>query len=316
MTEQLDPSVPAPRRIGGWLVLAGMQLIATPILVIYSFGLALAGVTGPLAPGEFNLALGGSAFAMVSHVAAPIALFVAFVRRRRSFPNLFIWWILVASALQIVNSIVAELTLGIGASSSAVVYAALMWVPYFARNPRIKETFVTSAGGAMSDIDAFRQQTSTPRMSAEPVSGIGGWLILPMLGLILSPFVMLYTLWDTPESLANLPYLNAEQATMLVLETIANAAIGILAPVALLVLFFRKLRIFPFWYIVFLIGNAAFIFVDLIVGYVLFADIYDSGAVKFFDRDTIRTIVSSVSAVVIWVPYMLISERVKNTFVN
>ena len=74
--------------------------------------------------------------------------------------------------------------------------------------------------------------------------------------------------------------------------------------------FFTRSEDFPTWYI----GVAVFSFVFIIV---------DAYAIKLvlpnepvFDPDTTRELIRSLFMVVVWVPYMLFSKRVKATFVK
>jgi hypothetical protein len=74
--------------------------------------------------------------------------------------------------------------------------------------------------------------------------------------------------------------------------------------------FFTKSKHFPKWYI----GVAVFS---------LFFIVADAFAVKpvlpsepIFDPDTVKELMRAVIMVVIWVPYMLVSKRVKATFVK
>ena len=71
-----------------------------------------------------------------------------------------------------------------------------------------------------------------------------------------------------------------------------------------------KSRDFPKWYI----GIAVFSLVYIVA---------DAFAIKLvlpnepiFDPDTIKELLRSVIMVVVWVPYMLVSKRVKATFIK
>ncbi len=74
--------------------------------------------------------------------------------------------------------------------------------------------------------------------------------------------------------------------------------------------FFNKSRDFPKWYI----GIAVFSLVFIVA---------DAFAIKLvlpnepvFDPDIIKELMRSVIMVVVWVPYMLVSKRVKATFIK
>lgn len=148
--------------------------------------------------------------------------------------------------------------------------------------------------------------------------GIGGWLILPLLGLILTPFrIGLQTVSDvlpavqpatwsaltTPGSKAYHPL----WAPAIIFELGANAML-ILFSVVLVWLFFRKSRRVPLLMIVWLLAIIAAQGIDL-----AFANQIPAVA-ALPDTDAIKNLVRSVVGAVIWVPYFLVSKRVKNTF--
>jgi hypothetical protein len=151
-------------------------------------------------------------------------------------------------------------------------------------------------------------------------SGLGGWLILVGLGLIVAPIRLLIYLvqtfppifrdgaWEvltTPGSDAYHPL----WASLLVGE-IACHLVFVGAEIALLVFFFQHSRRFPTLYIVVAIANLLFIIADAWLGSLVLPD------EPMFDPDTARELGRSVVGVAVWVPYMLVSKRVKNTFIQ
>jgi hypothetical protein len=56
--------------------------------------------------------------------------------------------------------------------------------------------------------------------------------------------------------------------------------------------------------------------VDLFATYLVFREVIEASGEPFFDRQTMRAIMSAVILAAIWVPYMMQSRRVRNTFVN
>lgn len=158
-----------------------------------------------------------------------------------------------------------------------------------------------------------------PQVAPAPAlvpSGIGGWLILPMLGMFATIGVQLVGLTSAGDTFSSLNALNGAQSHMVVLEFCLNLVVFLAAPIALLVLFFNKDRKFPRFFIIWQIVGAAFVVVDLLVGYALFAQVFESSGTPFFDNTTLRSLLGSAVGVCIWVPYMLNSVRVKNTFVR
>ena len=161
---------------------------------------------------------------------------------------------------------------------------------------------------------ALPPQPATPAITGP--KGIGGWLILPMLGMFATLGVQLVGLTDAGQGFGNLNALNGLQSQMVVLEFCFNLVLFLAAPIALLVLFFNKDRKFPRYYIIWQIVGSAFVVLDLMLGYALFAQAYEASGTPFFDTTTLRSLLGSVIGVCVWVPYMMNSVRVKNTFVN
>ena len=74
--------------------------------------------------------------------------------------------------------------------------------------------------------------------------------------------------------------------------------------------FIAKSRDFPKWYI----GIAVFSLVFIVADAFAIKLVLPSEPV--FDPDTIKELMRSVIMVTIWVPYMLVSKRVKATFIK
>ena len=151
-------------------------------------------------------------------------------------------------------------------------------------------------------------------------SGIGGWLILPVIGLILLPInllVMLVTIyspiftdgyWEvltTPGSEIYHPM----WAPVLIYEVVGNI-VFLIGSLLLLVLLFRKHYLFPKLMIWFLSVNVVFIGIDLFL-----ADLIPSVAAEP-DPEGMKDFVRSIITAVIWIPYFILSKRVQNTFVR
>lgn len=152
---------------------------------------------------------------------------------------------------------------------------------------------------------------------AEP-SGLGGWLILPMLGLIFLPFrlgVMLMTThypifsegyWEVLTTPGTEAY-HALWAPLLIFEILGNSLFLVFS-IILLVLFFQKHQRFPKLMILFLAANLAFIGIDFFA-----SDLIPAVAAES-DPESTKELIRTIVAAAIWIPYFLKSVRVKNTF--
>jgi hypothetical protein len=152
----------------------------------------------------------------------------------------------------------------------------------------------------------------------EPV-GIGGWLILVAIGVFVSPLRLLAStvntlmpilkdgVWaalTTPGSDAYHPM----WAPVIVYELLGNVTL-LVAYVVLLVLFIKRSTEFPRLFIWIAALTFPFLVIDVWLVSLLPLD------EPALDPSTARGLLASVFALAIWVPYMLRSRRVKNTFV-
>jgi len=151
-------------------------------------------------------------------------------------------------------------------------------------------------------------------------NGLGGWLIIVGIGLILSPFLLIFKCYsgfapifadNTIQILTDQnspsyhpfwgPYLYGELTFNLVL---------IVASLYLIFLFFKKISIFPKYFIIFVVLNLLFLFIDaMLIKIVLPNEV-------IFDANTSKEIIRQFIYASIWIPYMIYSKRVKATFIN
>lgn len=151
------------------------------------------------------------------------------------------------------------------------------------------------------------------------LEGLGGWLVLVGLGIVLSPLIIVGTVfpvyselfsngsWSvltTPSSEAYNPL----WAPLLVGEIVINSGL-VLAWVYVAILFFSKKKAFPKVYIGLLLFTIAFILVDAVA---IKSVLPDESVV---DPETAKQFGRSLIAALIWIPYMLLAKRVKATFV-
>lgn len=160
-------------------------------------------------------------------------------------------------------------------------------------------------------------EVSTPKPKSEPeLKGIGGWLILPFIGVIFSALFMPFILWNhnldvieywseltLPES-ANFVPLFKE---LMYFEVVGNAIIyGTV--LYLCYLFFTRKKLIIKVYAFFQIFSLAVIIADLVLAN-QFLDLE-------MDSSDIREVLRGVFGCLVWVPYFFVSVRVRNTFVN
>jgi hypothetical protein len=152
-------------------------------------------------------------------------------------------------------------------------------------------------------------ETTAAAQPAEPV-GIRGWLILPAIGTVLSPIYLTISFIKLVPTLEKVwaarAVLSSGLFTFVVVETVFNVAfiLGWLAAILLLAL---KSPYYPKAYVALMGGMVVFLLVDMIVS----AGGYNHQP----GQDELLSLGRTILVAAIWIPYMMLSKRIKNTFV-
>ncbi|CAM1352034.1 DUF3857 domain-containing protein [Tenacibaculum crassostreae] len=141
---------------------------------------------------------------------------------------------------------------------------------------------------------------------------IGGWLILIAIGLCISPFSIIINLFSndiyvTGEWILLSMNSNLMIGVLFFIEVLFNSLVLVFFPLAI-ALFFKKRSSFPKVYSIFLIANFVFIVVD----YFLANSLSNK---DIMSPSVVNTILRLFITTSIIVPYLLISDRSKETFV-
>ncbi|TPE45573.1 DUF3857 domain-containing protein [Pontibacter mangrovi] len=145
---------------------------------------------------------------------------------------------------------------------------------------------------------------------------IGGWVVVPLIGLFLSPLGILASLFSSGAFNSNLwqGLLDANSgayspglAGLVLLECIMNVAF-LVYNVLLLRLYFKRRTSVPKLMIIFYGSSLAFILLELLIAYAFSVNL-PGGTVG-------TSLLRSMVAACVWIPYFLISSRVKCTFVE
>jgi hypothetical protein len=154
-------------------------------------------------------------------------------------------------------------------------------------------------------------------IESEP-RGLGGWLILVAIGLVLTAgqaflllfgtFVPIFTdgQWEALTTKGISTY-HPLWAPLLLFEATGNVLLAV-AAVTALVLFFRKSAAFPGFMIGFYLFAAMFLLIDVVAGTRIPA------VASSDDFGSTRGLMRALIACAIWIPYMRKSRRVRNTF--
>ena len=152
------------------------------------------------------------------------------------------------------------------------------------------------------------------------LKGIGGWLILPAIGVFLGPFIAIgmdfasyASYFEGGDFLGTVSYYNSEIPNFSILfwpELLFAIFIDVLI-FYLVYLMVAKKSFFPILYVRIIYISLAFLIIDYSAIYLLLGDEY-----FFIDSTDIRAFFQVLFSLAVWVPYMKKSVRVKNTFIN
>ncbi|MEO1022302.1 MAG: DUF3857 domain-containing protein [Bacteroidota bacterium] len=167
----------------------------------------------------------------------------------------------------------------------------------------------------------YQKYDPKPTEQENPIESIGGWLFLIALGLTVAPIRILFGLIQEANfynanvinsllSSSELSY-NPELAFLIMTELFFNICI-IIFPVFLIILLAKRRSSFPKLYIFYIGGHFVFLLVDALLTTLLASDVFTSEELSGYYGDVFR----SFLGICIWIPYMLISTRVKRTFVT
>ena len=159
-----------------------------------------------------------------------------------------------------------------------------------------------------------------PQPTHPTYDSIGGWLILIAIGLVITPIRLGYSIlvellpvfepetWNyltSPDS----PVYHHLWKPLIWFEVLGNAFFMAFA-IVLMFFFFGKRKLLPRLFIIYLVSNLVFVLGD----YYMASQIPMLGEMDM--SDSFREIGRSILSVGIWVPYFLLSERVRGTFVH
>jgi len=139
-------------------------------------------------------------------------------------------------------------------------------------------------------------------LAGKRLQGIGGWLIWPALFLVSVAFAITDDLLDSPLAAAR-PEVMAGNLALLV------------GSVVMLVLFFQRRSIVPALMVVFYVTLVAVCLLE-VVELTRFADGLDPAWVTVQLEAARGGLGVAAGHAILWIPYFLVSERVRNTFVE
>lgn len=155
----------------------------------------------------------------------------------------------------------------------------------------------------------------------ENSKNIGGWLILVGMGFCITPFKLFYDLYNLPGYFNN----NVWSSLMSFESSSRNMLTGILMffeliynvvylvfSILLVFLFFYRRSILPKFAILFYSVTTIILLIDTAAAFQLNPELYSEAERQSSWKEIFRSFISAA----IWIPYFLLSTRVKETFTN
>lgn len=164
------------------------------------------------------------------------------------------------------------------------------------------------AAGAVLVIKLNKFNPASPSDYYRP---IGGWLIIPAIGLCLTPLILVYALANPENNFFNQQVWDELQATgqygllSLVIFELSFNIVFLFFTGLLILQFFQRRTSFPRLIIFFYAINFGVVLFDSLALYYISGDSLSESA---------KDIAKSLLAAAIWIPYFIKSERVKETF--
>lgn len=157
-------------------------------------------------------------------------------------------------------------------------------------------------------------------VSEKKIEGLGGWLILVAIGVIISPVKVFFEVFpayldifnDGSWEIFTTPGTDAYHimwAPILLGEMSINLAL-VFVWLFIIFLFFSKKAAFPKWYISTLLFTLIFMIVDAFAIKLVLPN------ETVFDPQTVTQIIRTSVSCLIWIPYMMVSKRVSATFIR
>jgi hypothetical protein len=170
------------------------------------------------------------------------------------------------------------------------------------------------------DFENYPRQESEIVKEENKLKGLGGWLIVVGIGTVLSPIRILISsvqtnlpifkdgTWEALTTVGSEAY-NPFLGPLVIGEIIFNIGLVVVSTY-MIYLFFAKHYLFPRFYIAVIAISLIFILLDAFLVSSLLPN------EPMFDTETAKEFGRLLISGLIWIPYMMVSKRVKATFIE
>jgi transglutaminase-like putative cysteine protease len=153
-----------------------------------------------------------------------------------------------------------------------------------------------------------RSHWRLPEPEADAPQGLSGWMVLPVLGVLVSPFVALYSIWGWFRDFAGASQLGGWIHFLMMVEFLLVCSLLIISLCTAWLMLHRR-RTFPVTFIFTQALGIGSLFVDDLALW-LMRDLIDPKDGPRFGQLVFRAFIAAL-----WIAYMLVSQRVRATFV-
>lgn len=169
------------------------------------------------------------------------------------------------------------------------------------------------------DFDSSSKEAAQ-MVAKDPLDGIKGWLILVAIRVYLAPLALGVALFSEFAAFGDPSITELAKAyptyVSLMWLGVALAVINFAGAIFVLYLFVKKRKSLPKWWITFELYTLAITFIVPLFYYLYAVSALNLSVAytDFFEPGELRMLIKSVLSSCIWIPYMLVSKRVKATF--
>lgn len=154
------------------------------------------------------------------------------------------------------------------------------------------------------------------RLTVPKPNPLGGLAIIAAIWMIAVSLNQARSLWSAYLVLDTVLVAPLVQQIAVGFSVAGNAVLFVVVPIWSLMLMTDRSRKFPRVYVAWAVLGPVFFALDQLVAYVMYQADYDEGRLTLIDRGMLTAAIVSAVGLLGWVPYMVRSHRVRETFTS